>query len=112
PDELRFYKAAKRRLDDISTVAAAFSLTFDADSRVRSARLAYGGVAAIPTRCTEAETALTGRPWNQSAVAAAASVVAATLHPLTDHRGSAAYRLALAQSLLEKFHYQSSEVPA
>uniref|UniRef100_Q02C49 Molybdopterin dehydrogenase, FAD-binding n=1 Tax=Solibacter usitatus (strain Ellin6076) TaxID=234267 RepID=Q02C49_SOLUE len=109
PDELRFYKAAKRRLDDISTVAAAFSLTFDAASRIHTARLAYGGVAAVPLRCTEAEAALTGRSWNQSAVAAATSAIAATIHPLSDHRGSAAYRLALAQSLLAKFHH---EVPA
>jgi xanthine dehydrogenase small subunit len=112
PDEVRFYKAAKRRLDDISTVAAAFSLTFDAGSRIRTARLAYGGVAAVPMRCTEAEDALTGRPWTRSSVAAAASVIAATLNPLTDHRGSAAYRLALAQSLLEKLHYETTEVPA
>ncbi len=109
PDEVRFYKAAKRRLDDISTVAAAFSLTFDAGSRIDTARLAFGGVAAIPLRCTDAESALTGRPWNPAAVVAAQSAVAAALHPLTDHRGSADYRLALAQSLLAKFHH---EVPA
>ncbi|HMC60585.1 MAG TPA: hypothetical protein VKJ01_15450 [Candidatus Solibacter sp.] len=29
-----------------------------------------------------------------------------TLHPIGDHRGSAAYRLALAQSLLAKFWWQ------
>jgi xanthine dehydrogenase small subunit len=112
PSELRFYKAAKRRLDDISTVAAAFSLTLDSAARVRTARLAFGGVAAVPVRCMEAEAALVGRTWNSHSVADAQAAIAATLHPISDHRGSAEYRLALAQSLLGKFHYESKEVPA
>jgi xanthine dehydrogenase small subunit len=32
-----------------------------------------------------------------------------SLKPISDHRGSAAYRLALAQSLLEKFWWEQHE---
>jgi xanthine dehydrogenase small subunit len=53
PQELRFYKIAKRRLDDISTVAAAIALDRDASNRVTRARFCFGGVAATPVRLTE-----------------------------------------------------------
>ena len=110
--DVRFYKVAKRRLDDISTVAAAFSITLDSASRVRSARLAFGGVAAVPLRCGEAEAAITGHMWNRRAVADAQAAIAATLHPLSDHRGSAEYRLALAGSLFAKFYHELGEAAA
>jgi len=104
--EVRFFKAAKRRTDDISTLAACFAIHLDERGRVLRARLAYGGVAATPLRAVAAEEAITGLGWNESAVHRAQDVLARTLHPIGDHRGSAAYRLALAQSLLEKFWWE------
>jgi xanthine dehydrogenase small subunit len=93
PRVVRFYKAAKRRMDDISTVAAAFAITAGG-----SLRAAYGGVAPIPLRAFEAE----------SDPARARETLARTLKPISDHRGSAAYRLALAQNLLEKFRLEAA----
>jgi xanthine dehydrogenase small subunit len=111
--QTRFYKAAKRRMDDISTVAACFAFDIDERGVVQRARLAYGGVAAVPMRAREAEDAITGLRWNESAVHRAQDILARTLHPISDHRGSAEYRLALAQSLLEKFWWeQQQEVAA
>jgi xanthine dehydrogenase small subunit len=98
-----FYKAAKRRMDDISTVAACFSLDLNGSHRVTRARLAYGGVAAVPLRATEAEQAIVGSSWNEAAVRRAQDALSRTLHPMSDHRGSAAYRMAPARNLLEKF---------
>ena len=112
PSIARFYKAAKRRMDDISTVAACFALDLDAGGRVERARLAYGGVAPVPLRATEAEDAILGARWNQAAVERAQQALAKTLHPISDHRGSAAYRLALSQSLLEKFWWEHREEAA
>ncbi len=63
-------------------------------------------MAAIPLRAAEAEEAIVGARWNESAVHRAQDVLARTLQPISDHRGSAAYRLALAQSLLEKFWWE------
>jgi xanthine dehydrogenase small subunit len=40
-EETRFYKIAKRRTDDISTVAAGIAVTLDATGRVARARFAY-----------------------------------------------------------------------
>jgi xanthine dehydrogenase small subunit len=102
PSYARFYKAAKRRSDDISTVAAGFAIDVDAAGTVTRARLAFGGVAATPVRAVAAERELVGRSWDLAAVKAAQDVLARTFKPISDHRGSAEYRLALAQSLLEK----------
>jgi xanthine dehydrogenase small subunit len=107
PDaEVRFFKVAKRRSDDISTVAACFAIRIDSRGRIEHVRLAYGGVAPTPIRAKEAEAAIVGLRWNESAVHAAQDVLARTLQPISDHRGSAKYRLALAQNLLEKFWWE------
>ena len=112
PRIVRFYKVAKRKLDDISTVAAGFALGLDSAGRVETARLAYGGVAAVPTRARGAEACLMGASWELSdlpAIARAQAAVVRELSPIGDHRGSAAYRLAMAQSLIAKFHHETAE---
>ena len=103
PEFVRFYKVAKRRLDDISTVAAAMALDRDATGRVRRARFAFGGVAATPLRVHEAEDAVLGQPWNEAAVERVQRILDRTLTPMSDHRGSKAYRLEVSKSLVEKF---------
>ena len=106
PELVRFYKVAKRRLDDISTVAAAMALDRDATGRVRRARLAFGGVAPTPVRIGEAERALVGQVWNEAAIARVQAVLDRTLTPMSDHRGSTAYRLEVSKSLVEKFWWE------
>jgi xanthine dehydrogenase small subunit len=107
PAFVRFYKAAKRAVDDISTVAAGMAIDRDDGGHVRLARFAFGGVAATPVRVVEAEEAVTGHPWNEKAVGRIQQVLDRTLTPMTDHRGSAAYRLEVAKSLVEKFWWES-----
>ncbi len=107
PAVARFYKAAKRRMDDISTVAACVAIRADG-----AVRLAYGGVAATPVRVRAAEEALAAGRWSESSLRRAQETLAATLKPISDHRGSAEYRLALSQSLLEKFWWERREEAA
>ena len=102
-------KSRNGRMDDISTVAAAFAIELNDAGRVESMRLAYGGVAATPIRAIEAEAELADARWNRSAIDKAKRVIAATVKPISDHRGSAEYRLAMAQSLLDKFWYEYDE---
>jgi xanthine dehydrogenase small subunit len=105
---VRFYKVAKRRLDDISTVAAAMALDRDDRSgRVRRARFAFGGVAATPLLAVEAEQAVLGQVWNESAVERVQQVLDRVLSPMSDHRGSKEYRREVAKSLVEKFWWES-----
>ncbi|UMG94833.1 hypothetical protein MF408_15140 [Nocardioides sp. TF02-7] len=99
-----FHKIAKRRFDDISSVAVAFALDV-ADGMVTRAAVGLGGVAATPVRATATEAALLGRPWDEETVRAGAEVLAGEGTPLDDHRASAAYRRAmLGQSLRRLFH--------
>jgi xanthine dehydrogenase small subunit len=103
PQALRFYKVSKRRLDDISTVAAAMALDRDASNHVTRVRFCFGGVAATPVRLREAEATVVGRPWNEAAVERVQRVIDRTLVPVSDHRGSKAYRLEVSKSLVEQF---------
>ncbi|MFJ7586790.1 xanthine dehydrogenase small subunit [Streptomyces sp. NPDC097617] len=98
-----FHKIAKRRFDDISSVAIALALDIE-DGTVRTARIGLGGVAATPIRALAAEAALEGRPWAAETVEAAARVLRAQGTPMDDHRASAGYRSAmLGQSLLKLY---------
>ena len=110
-----FHKIAKRRFDDISSVAIAFALqlahTDSPDPVVTDIKIGLGGVAATPLRATDTERALIGAPWNAEVVDAAADVLGAAGTPLSDHRASAAYRAAMLRSALLKFHARQA-VPA
>jgi len=107
PRFTRFYKASKRRLDDISTVAAGLSLDWNAEGRVTRAGFAFGGVAAVPWRAVDAEAAAIGEVWNETTVVRVQRALGRTVHPIGDHRGSAEYRLEVAKSLIEKFWLES-----
>ena len=98
----RTYKLAKRYDQDISAVCAAFALTLDGDT-VRTARIAFGGMAATSRRAPQAEAALIGREWNEATLQAATDALARDYAPLSDMRASAAYRLKSAQNLLRRF---------
>lgn len=109
-----FHKIAKRRFDDISSVAVGYALDVTGGTVVR-ARIGLGGVAATPLRAVATEDALVGRPWTEDTVRRAAAVLAGEGTPMDDHRASAAYRSAmLGQSLLRLFHTHADreEVPA
>jgi len=102
PASVRFYKVAKRGLDDISTVAAGISRRADG-----TVRIGLGGAAAVPLRALDAEQAL-GTSSDAEARERAKDVLRRTLRPISDHRGSAKYRLAMAQSLLDRFFEEAS----
>ena len=107
PQQVRFYKVAKRRLDDISTVAAAMAVDRDASGRVRRARFGFGGVGATPLRAIDAERAAEGQAWHPATVERVQRALERTLTPISDARGSADYRRQVACSLVEKFYEDS-----
>jgi xanthine dehydrogenase small subunit len=103
PGRCEFFKVSKRRELDISIVAAAFRVDVDAGGRVREARLAYGGVAPTPVRARKTERALFGQPWTAETIERIRPILESEFTPISDLRGSAAYRHGLIVSLLEKF---------
>lgn len=105
PQFVRFYKIAKRRLDDISTVAAGMAIDLDG-GRVRRARFAFGGVAATPLRVIDAEESVANLQWNEAAVERVQRIFDRSLKPMSDHRGSKEYRLEVSKSLVEKYWWE------
>jgi xanthine dehydrogenase small subunit len=104
-----FHKIAKRRFDDISGVAVAYALRPGPEGTVASIQIGLGGVAATPLRAQAAEAALTGRPWARDTVAAAAEEMARAGTPMSDHRASEAYRIAMLRNSLLKFFTETLE---
>lgn len=107
----RAYKVSKRLDDDISAVCAAFNLTI-VDGVVTEARIAFGGMAAIPKRASACEAALVGSAWYPGVIERACNALAEDFTPLSDFRASKEYRLLTAQNLLRKFflEQQSPEI--
>ncbi|MGA2177754.1 MAG: xanthine dehydrogenase molybdopterin binding subunit [Verrucomicrobiota bacterium] len=102
----RWLKVSRRREVDISIVAGCFVVDVDRRNIIRHARLAYGGVAAMPARALRAEAALPGQPWSAQTVAGVLPILRAEFTPISDVRGSAEYRRALITSLFEKFFHE------
>jgi xanthine dehydrogenase small subunit len=98
-----FQKIAKRRFDDISSVAIGYAVDVE-DGAGAKARIGLGGVAATPLRARATEAMLEGRPWSLETVHAAAETLAAEGTPMDDHRASAKYRTAMLRSSLERFY--------
>lgn len=95
-------KVGTRRAQSISKVMAAAVLRV-AGGRFDVARIGLGAVADRPIRATAVEAALLGATPGQAAADAAASVLVATLKPITDVRSTADYRLDVVQNLIRRF---------
>ncbi|MFT3807492.1 xanthine dehydrogenase small subunit [Arenimonas sp.] len=97
------YKVAKRQTDDISIVVAAFILGFNGQGLVDHARLAFGGVAAVPLRAHAVEDWLQGRRLDADTLVEAGVRLRDAFTPISDHRASADYRRALCANLFARF---------
>ncbi len=104
-----FHKIAKRRFDDISSVAVGFALDVQ-DGVVRDARIGLGGVAATPVRARATEALLVGRPWTTETARTAAAALGLEGTPMSDHRASAEYRSIMLSQALLKLHAESAEL--
>lgn len=88
-----FLKFLPRTADDYATVAVAVTVTLEPEgARCREARIALGSVGATPLRGRAAETLLSGERLGESLLHAVGEAVKGAVDPLSDHRGSAAYK--------------------
>jgi xanthine dehydrogenase small subunit len=104
--DVRMYKVARRFDNDIATVSVAVSLLLDGDA-IEQVRVAFGGMSAVPGRAGSVEQVLAGRRWDRDALVAAQEAVALDVSPMSDHRGSAEYRMSVARGLLERWWLQT-----
>ena len=103
-DNFRAWKVSKRADDDISIVFGAFSLQIEQGSIVQ-ARVAFGGMDAVPRRAERCERVLLNQPWSRATVMAASQVLEQDFTPLSDARASADYRMQLARNLLLRYFF-------
>jgi len=104
------YKASERRDLDISSVNAGLRLRQGRDGRIDLARIAFGGVAATPVRLRRTERALEGEAPSAALLRKARALLQEEISPISDVRGSGAFRRVLAGNLLQRFFREQLEV--
>ena len=100
--EFRSYKISKRIDDDISAVLGCFNLKIS-NGVVESARIAFGGMAAIPKRASLCEQALTGAPGTMATIEQAKAALQQDFSPISDFRASKDYRMLVATNMLTRY---------
>jgi xanthine dehydrogenase small subunit len=103
------YKISKRYDCDISAVCAGLAIRIE-DGRVAHARFAFGGMAAICKRATQAETAVLDRAWDVATLVHAIDALRDDFKPMSDLRASADYRLRVAGNLMRRLWMQTRVV--
>jgi carbon-monoxide dehydrogenase medium subunit len=105
-----YVKFLPRTADDYATVAVAAIVTLESDGeRCRAARIALGSVGVTPLRARAAEALLAGQRLGAGLLQAAGESVKAAVDPLSDHRGSAAYKREMAAVMVGRALSQAWE---
>jgi carbon-monoxide dehydrogenase medium subunit len=92
-----YLKFLPRTADDYATVSAAAVVTLDRSKKIFSdVRIALGSVGTTPIRARDAEAVLRGQPVKAEALREAAEKAKQAVDPLSDFRGSAAYKKEMA----------------
>lgn len=111
PSDIILIGKLSRRFDsDISAVCGAIRLRMEGE-RIVEARVAFGGMAATPRRAAACEAALTGQSLTRATIAEAVAALGEDYDPLSDVRGSAAYRIEAAASLFWRLWRRESGAP-
>jgi CO/xanthine dehydrogenase FAD-binding subunit len=92
-----FYKIGKRDAVAISLVMAAASISPSGDVAI-----GIGCAAPVPLRPRRAEHHLHRHGLNEASIEAAAKMVEEDVSPISDHRGNAEYRRAMAGTLVRR----------
>jgi xanthine dehydrogenase small subunit len=129
---LKLYKVSKRKDLDISAFTAAVRIKLSsgpnslgvssdhpaprrlaaargtdevAGNTIEDIRIAYGGVGPVIVRLRETEAFLRGQPFLHDTLARAGGIARAEIRPISDVRGTAAYRAQLAENILRKLFF-------
>jgi len=96
-----FKRIARRRAFTLSVASAAAYVEMDGGV-CSEARVAFGSVADTPVRAPEVEELLNGNTLDDETISMAAMAAKRSVSPVTDIRGTAAYRRAMCGVLLER----------
>ena len=96
------FQEISRRHGDFALAGVATQVALDDEGRVRSARIAFCGVAATPVGVDVATAALVGRVLDEATIAEIAHIAAADLDPPSDVHATGAYRKHIAGVLASR----------
>jgi carbon-monoxide dehydrogenase medium subunit len=96
-----YHKHGRRKAMELATVGVAVALTLTGEI-CAEIRIVLGAVAPTPLRARKAEQVLRGRTAADQAVAMAAQAAMAESRPISDVRGSAAYRREMVRVLTDR----------
>ena len=105
-DLIKLYKVSRRKDLDISAFTAAIRMRFDGGLIV-DLRIIYGGVGPTVLRLPQTEAFLTGKRPRLETFEQAGAIARSEIKPISDVRGSADYRLQLAENILSKFWWET-----
>ncbi|GAA3520050.1 xanthine dehydrogenase small subunit [Aquimarina addita] len=97
-DFFNFEKVSKRTHLDIASVNTAAKISI-ADNIITQAHFSIGGAAAIPKYLYSTNKFLTGKAMEAKTITEAAKVMQSEISPISDVRGSSAYKRLLATQL-------------
>jgi len=107
-ETLKLYKISRRKNLDISAFTAAILMTRHGNT-IASIRIAYGGVGPVVVRLPKTEAFLSGQEYKLETFKNAGEVAREEISPISDVRGSAAFRNRLAENMLVKFFYETAD---
>ncbi len=100
-----FEKVCKRTFLDIASVNTAIHLTINEDI-IEDAGIAAGGVGPIPAYLKASSEFLKGKKITEQTIADLLSIIQSEISPISDARGTAAYKKLLLQQLV-KAHFMN-----
>lgn len=101
-DKVAVYKTSQRKDLDISIVNAAFRMERN-KNKIKNIKIAMGGIAATPLRLKKTEALLNGVEITENNIEKAVATLHSEMNPLSDLRGSTAYRRVVVENLFLKF---------
>ncbi len=96
-----YLRHTPRQEMDIAVVGVAALVTLRGDT-IEQARIALGAVAPVPMRAPQTEATLASKPVSDDAIAEATAAASQEARPISDLRGSDAFRRELVRVLTER----------
>ncbi len=104
-----FEKVCKRTHLDIASVNTAICLKMDED-KISMAHLSAGGVGPVPAYLAKASSFLVGKLLNEDVINEAAGIAQTEISPISDARGTAAYKRFLLSQLIKAHFIEITKV--
>jgi carbon-monoxide dehydrogenase medium subunit len=96
-----YLKLGRRKGSSIA-IASVAAFAVITDEKFEDVRVAVSAVASAPIRGHRVESALTGMPVNEENIERASALIKEEIEPISDVRGSAAYRKEMASVLIRR----------